>query len=282
VSLVKSIRRFPYAVPLLVTLAATAAAAGPAARAPGRSAPGDAPALEQGEFNPALWDSLLGLYVKPDGVDYAAWKADGTGALDRFLDAAAGYDLGSTMAKEPRAAFLVNAYNAWAVRQILEHYPVKSVKDIGGFFDKNTHRIAGKDRTLDDIESELAAIVPHRPLFAFALAPGARGMPALAATAYRSRNFNSRIQAAALTYLTPERLHYDQEDSTLYIPPQFRKHLDLFQALPNGLKGVLGAYMRLSSLSALLATTEPRYADEEVDWSLDQASSGAPASGKAK
>jgi hypothetical protein len=282
VSLVKLARRFLDVIPLGTALAVVLFLPAGAAGAPKAPAASGALTLEKGEFDPSLFDSLLQKYVREDGVDYRAWKADGPEALDRFLDAAAGYDLGSTMGKEPRAAFLINTYNAWAIRQILDHYPVKSVKDIPGFFDKNARRIAGEDRTLDGIETDLAAILPHRPLFVFTLAPGARGMPALAGRAYVSHGFNGEVQKAAKKYLTPARLHFDQEDSTLCMPPQFRKHLDLFQALPRGLNGVLGSFMQLSQLTALLGTTNPRYAYDEVDWSLNEAAPPGPESGKAK
>ncbi len=263
---------------LAVVAAIPAAADGPA-EAP---ASHEALTLEKGEFDPALYDSLLGLYVKTDGVDYATWKADGPGELDRFLERAGNYDLGSTMGKEPRAAFLINAYNAWAVRQILDHYPVKSVRDIPGFFDGNTRRIAGKDMTLDDIEAELATILPHRPYFAFTLAPGARGMPALAGRAYTAHEFDQRVLHAAKTYLTSDLLYYDQKESTLHMPPQFQKHLELFEGLPKGLNQALGSFLPLSQLSALLTDPEAKYVYDQVDWSLNQAPAPVPESGEGK
>ncbi len=279
-SLLKLERRFLESVLLGTALAVVAAL--PAAAEEPTQAPAshEALTLEKGEFDPALYDSLLGLYVEADGVDYAAWKADGPDALDRFLEAAGSYDLGSTMGKEPRAAFLINAYNAWAVRQILEHYPVKSVRDIPGFFDGNTRRIAGKDMTLDDIEAELAAILPHRPYFAFALAPGARGMPALAGRAYTAHEFDQRVLRAAKTYLTLDRLHYDQKESTLHMPPQFQKHLELFQGLPQGLNQALGSFLPLSQLSALLTDPGVKYVYDTVDWSLNDAAPPARESGE--
>ena len=33
--------------------------------------------------------------------------------------------------REQQMAFLINAYNAFTVKLILDHYPVKSIKDIG-------------------------------------------------------------------------------------------------------------------------------------------------------
>lgn len=35
---------------------------------------------------------------------------------------------------DQRLAFLINLYNAATLRLVTDHYPVKSIKDIGGFF----------------------------------------------------------------------------------------------------------------------------------------------------
>ncbi len=234
------------------------------------AAPGPARALESGEFNPALWDSLLSTYVSGTGVHYQEWKAAGTADLDRFLADAGAWDLDSVMGKELKASFLINAYNAWAVRQVLEHYPVKSVQDIPGFFDKNAVLIAGKKRTLNEMEADLAAVIPHRPQFLFALAPGAVGMPRLDRRPYTSEDFTNRLKDAGGVYLTPERLHYDQKDNTLHLPPPFRDHMELFDAQPRGLVGVLAVYMPLNDVIAV-NSMQPKRVFDPADWSLNDA-----------
>ncbi len=264
----RSARRAAPAAALAAVAAVAALAALPATAAPQK--------LEQGEFDPAVLDSLTGLYVRDGGVDYADWKAEGSEALDGFLASAGDYDLRSTMGKEPRVAFLLNAYNGWAVRQILDHYPVKSVQDIPGFFDKNTVRIAGEERTLNDVEALLAQTYGHHPLFLVGLSPGAKGMPTLPAEAFTSARLTALLGKQAGTYLGPKRLNYDQESNTLHVPPQFQRHWDLFRDLPKGPGEILGVYMPLSQVSALARADQGlQVVAGPVDWSLDDAS-GAP------
>ena len=254
---------------------------GPVAAGPTAAGSSSALVLEPGEFDPADYDSLLKLYVRDGAVAYGEWKQAGTRALDRFLERAADYDLTSILGKEPRGAFLINAYNAWAIRQVLEHYPVSSLKDIPGFFDKNSCRIAGEDRTLDDIEAALAEILPYRPLFAFALAPGAVGLPFLSRDAYTSKNFDSRLQQAADRYiLTGKRVSFDKEKNQLHLPVQFQKHLDLFRKNPKKVRGFLGNYVPLADLM-VLNYSNPEYIFEPVDWTLRDAT-GKPSAPESK
>jgi len=234
-------------------------------------------ALEPGEFDPAPWDTLLQTYVKDGRVAYAAWKADGTGALDTFLDAAKDYDLTRTLGKEPRAAFLVNAYNAFAIRQILDHYPVGSVKEIPGFLDKNTLRIAGEERTLNDIEAALGKVLPTQPMYAFVLVPGTSGWPPLPGVALSSGNYRKVTEAARKDMALGGHVFFDEKANVLHIPAQISKYIDVYDDLPKGLVGFLSGELPLSQVVAI-STREPERVTDPVDWTLnDVTSAGAPA-----
>jgi hypothetical protein len=231
-------------------------------------APG-ARALEPGEFDPARFDALLMKYVADGRVDYAAWKSGGVAELDAFLDSLAVYDLGSVMGKEPRASFLLNAYNAWVVRQVLDHYPVKSVKDIPGFFDKNTRKIAGEERTLDGIETALAELLPHRPEFALALCTGAIGGPALLETAYRSDIFEPMIAKTLRGTFQRKRIRYDPAANEVHCPPEVDRYMDRYKALPQGILSAFSSHLTLSEIIAL-NTKQPKFVVDPVDWSLNE------------
>ncbi len=58
---------------------------------------------------------------------------------------------------DQRKAFLINAYNALTVKLIIDHYPVSSIKKIGGFFSSPWKLeffslMGGKIKSLDPIE----------------------------------------------------------------------------------------------------------------------------------
>jgi hypothetical protein len=237
---------------------------------------GAAPALEPGEFDPSPLDSLLIRYVTPAGVDYAGWRAGGLEPLRAFLDSGSDYDLTKVLGKEPRAGFLINAYNAWAVLQILEHPDASGPQDIPGFYDANRRRVAGKDRSLNEIEAELAAVLSHRPDYFFALAPGADDLPALESRAWVSEGFLDRLRAAGTAYLRDaHRPTYDRESNTLHLPPAFHGRAAGFDKLPQGLTGFLADHMPLADLVAF-AKANPKVVTAPARGKLRLA---APASG---
>lgn len=60
--------------------------------------------------------------------------------------------------KAQQMAFLINAYNGYTLELILQNYPVRSIKDIGGLFDNRWKRkffkLLGQDFSLDRIEHD--------------------------------------------------------------------------------------------------------------------------------
>src|SRR5665213_442199 len=111
----------------------------------------------------AVWTALLKKHVFAKGpvsqVDYLGFKmdaADFNAYTHSLSEVTKGEFDGFT--KPQKLAFLINAYNAFTIKIILQHYPVKSIKDIGSMF-KNTWKIAfikmfGQDVSLDWIEQE--------------------------------------------------------------------------------------------------------------------------------
>jgi Protein of unknown function, DUF547 len=227
-----------------------------------------AQALEPGEMNPAPFDNLLKKYVAEGKVDYPRWKAAGTKDLDAFLDSLAAYDLTQIMGKEPKAALFINAYHAWAIRQILEHYPVKSVNDIPGFFDKNTRKVAGQERTLNDIEAALAELIPHEPEFALALSNGSLGGPRMIEEALTSDNLMKRLNDVMKDAATSKRVRYDPKTNEMHLPPQIVKYLPQYEALPNGFVGKFGGSLSLADVMAW-TSKHPKIVEDPVDWSLN-------------
>ncbi|HET9233884.1 MAG TPA: DUF547 domain-containing protein [Candidatus Eisenbacteria bacterium] len=230
--------------------------------------PRPSPALEPGELNPEPFELLLKKYVAEGRVDYARWKSGGITELDAFLDSLAAYDLTSVMGKEPRAAVLLNAYHAWVIRQVLEHYPVKSVKDIPGFFDKNTHKIAGEERTLNDIEAALDALLPRQPEFALVLSNGTMSGPPMVEEAFRSDNLARRLNQGLKDAAHSKRIWYDAKTNEMHYAPQIVKYLPRYQALPNGMAGKFGSTISLAEVMAL-STKNPKVVEEPQDWSLN-------------
>ena len=95
----------------------------------------------------ADWNAVLRAHVAGGRVNYAALKADpaAMAKLDAFLEQVA------SMPEQAPLSDWLNAYNASVVRSVVRHHPLDSVRNVPGFFDRETHRVAGRARTLDEI-----------------------------------------------------------------------------------------------------------------------------------
>jgi hypothetical protein len=135
------------------------------------------------------WDEVLQAHARQGGVDYAALKADdeAMAKLDAFLAAV------GRMPESAGLADWLNAYNAIVVKSVLDAYPLRSVREVDGFFDGKRHRVAGAQRTLDDIENRII-----RPRFEdarvhFALNCAAKSCPALHGRAFRQGSLDQTL-----------------------------------------------------------------------------------------
>jgi hypothetical protein len=130
-----------------------------------------------GAFDHAKLDGVLHAYVADARVDYDGLRAH-PAELDAYLAAVA-----KAPPDEP-LAFWLDAYDALVLHALATApaLPAK-VTDLPGFFDKTTWVVAGKARTLNEIETLLRTTF-HDPRVHFALNCGARSCPPLPAQAF--------------------------------------------------------------------------------------------------
>jgi len=77
-----------------------------------------------------IWDGLLKKHVAPDGfVDYKGMIQD-RAELNRYLHLLESSHPQRSWSRAEQMAYWINAYNAFTVKLIVDHYPVTSIKDI--------------------------------------------------------------------------------------------------------------------------------------------------------
>ena len=78
---------------------------------------------------------------KSSKLKYAELKKD-QAQLKTYLDSLSSVKESefNAWSKPQQMAFLINAYNGYTLELILQNYPVKSIKDIGGVFDNRWKR----------------------------------------------------------------------------------------------------------------------------------------------
>jgi hypothetical protein len=189
------------------------------------------------------WDALLKKYVNENGlVAYERWKASDADrkALDDYLAQFA--ERVETPAKgDDLAASAINAYNAFAVRWIIQNYPAESIQALPHSFDRKAHSVGGQKVALDDIEHGTL-----RPLLGWrthaALVCCARSCPPLRRSAYTAAGLNGQIDAAYTTWLAREDLNqFQSEKKRVAISSIFKWFQEDFAAA-GGVQKLLAQY----------------------------------------
>ncbi len=160
--------------------------------------------------------AVLGEHVDDTGrVDYAALAKDRV-ALDRYAELVGKInpkDLGSLEESE-RLAFWINAYNGLTLKLIVDHYPVNSIREIEGAWDKILFRVAGEEMTLDHLEHEIIRKRFNDARVHMALVCAALSCPPLRNEAYTGERLETQLADQSRRFLAdPE--HYTVDSNGL-------------------------------------------------------------------
>lgn len=199
------------------------------------------------------WNNFLNTHVKVEGpvstVNYSAIKKN-PGSLNKILNKF------STVTKnqydnfdaDQRLAFLINAYNAFTIKLIVDNYPVKSIKDIGSFsfsnltaspWKKEFFNLLEQKRHLDNVEHDMIREWFKEPRIHFAVVCASIGCPKLQDQAYTGENLNELLETAAKEFLN-DKSRNRFENGTLKLSSIFKWYGNDFK---NGVKTFVAPYM---------------------------------------
>ncbi len=139
-------------------------------------------------------DAFFEKYVIDGGVRYH-WIKGEPERLDKLINFIATADLAGKVSDE-QLAFFINAYNLYAIKLIVDHYPVSSPMEIIGFFDTKRIIVTGKKTTLNDLENDKIRKF-NDPRIHFALVCAARGCPKIADHGYDPGHLNEQLTKQA-------------------------------------------------------------------------------------
>jgi hypothetical protein len=132
--------------------------------------------------------------------------------------------------KDQRLSFWINAYNAYTIKLVSDHYPVKSIREIkSGFFSgllglgpwkKDFIRLFGKKYSLDDIEHQIIRKRFKEPRIHFALNCGSYSCPSLHDKPFRAKDLDQELDNAMMNFLTNKNKNY-YKNQILYISKIF-------------------------------------------------------------
>jgi hypothetical protein len=147
------------------------------------------------------WSTLLMRYVDAQGrVAYRDLQTKDQAAFDAYLTALAQAQP-ERMNEAEEKAFWINAYNAVIVRGILQGYSAESLLGRKRLFSWFTVRIAGKDRTPDEIEHQILRKKFADPRVHFTIVCASSSCPQLQREAYVPERLDVQLDDATRAFL---------------------------------------------------------------------------------
>jgi len=232
----------------------------------------------------ALWDKVLMTSVVDVGpasrVRYLSIKQNPQQLLQYLSDVSTvtqgQYNAWNSAQK---LAFLINAYNAFTVKLVIDHYPVTSIKDTGSWFSspwkKKFFTLLGQKRHLDNIEHDM--IRGHKdfaePRIHFALVCASVGCPKLQTRAFTETRLESMLEEGSRAFLNDAtRNRFSMAGQALELSKIFDWYGDDFIAHGGSVEAFVARYMVLNETArSLISAKRIGKVFLDYDWSLNDA-----------
>ena len=155
-----------------------------------------------------IWGQLLQIHVDTNGmVDYANFLLDKE-KLNTYLNKLSEAHPNDTWTENERKAYWINAYNAYTVKLILDHFPVEGIKEIkngipfiNSVWDIVFIDIQGVQYSLNDIEHKILRKEFDDPRIHFAINCASFSCPRLHYEAYEAADLNQQLEQAAIDFI---------------------------------------------------------------------------------
>ncbi len=171
------------------------------------------------DLNLKPWQNFLTKYIDTTGADglnrlnYKTVTKEDKKSLEDFLLQAQDLPISKFPSEKQRATW-INIYNVQTVIAVLDHFPIKSIRDIQkpntsgkslSAWDIPLLKIEGQSLTLNNIENDILRKKWADPRIHFALNCASIGCPNLSATVFTAENLNTKLESGARKFLNSKR-----------------------------------------------------------------------------
>ena len=233
-------------------------------------------------FDFSDWDALLKKYtyditkenVHLTSIKYIFLKNDKQFKyLIRKLEK---FPVDSLKSSNEKLSFWINVYNIMAVKIISDHYPVKSIQDIGTWFDlvwnKNAGIVGGKAYSLNDIEHRILRKMGDPRIHA-AIVCASVSCPDLATFSYKPEDISEQLDNRFKDLLANKTKGFfvHQTEEAIYISQIFKWFKKDFQQA-GGIINILNKYAPANKMEDLKHLESGKYSLRYFDfnWSLNE------------
>ncbi len=230
-------------------------------------------------FDFSAWDSILKENVSTKNirgiqlnvVDYKGLKS--VPQFSKLVQDLEKADLTSLNEREEILAFWINVYNILAVKMVVDHYPVESIKDIGSIFksvwNRPAGKVAGEERTLNDIEHEILRKMGE-PRIHVAIVCASVSCPDLAKSAFVPEKLYEQLDGQMKKFVanSGKGLELDRKDKRVRISSIFKWFAEDFES-KGGVIPFIGGYLSVEDRK-FINRPDIGVSYFDYDWGLNE------------
>lgn len=175
-------------------------------------------------FDHSLYAQVLAKFVRDGQVDYAALKNNPSSLKGYIMQVAElNKQAFDSMPGDEKIAFYINAYNAIILKVIVDYYPVKSIKEIPGVWNRIKFKVAGSNLTLNEIEHEILRKHFKEPRIHFSLVCASIGCPKLFNEPFSGKELDEQLNHQAYIFINDKtKVRLDKSNNILYLSSIFK------------------------------------------------------------
>ncbi len=208
-------------------------------------------------------DTFFLRYVQDGLVDYKS-IVDKPSELDSLISFIKNTKE-ALLAEDDKKAFLINSYNLFVIKGIVEKYPATSPQSINNFFTQKSYYLFNKKISLNELEKDLLLRVYQDPRLHFVLVCGAIGCPKISNEAYLPSRLDDQIELKTVSALNESSfIRVKSADSKVIISEIFNWYQSDFASKESSIIDYINQYRTEKIPNSY------RVEYYEYDWNLNE------------
>lgn len=164
------------------------------------------------KVNHDLFNTLLKKHVSDQGnVNYKGFIKDKSEFKTYLADLATNLPK-DDWTKEDQLAYWMNVYNAYTIKLIIDHYPVKSIKDIKAPWDARFFKLGSKWYNLNEVEHKILRKM-NDPRIHFGINCASFSCPPILNKAFTAQNVNQELDQLAVRFINDKQRNTISENN---------------------------------------------------------------------
>lgn len=214
-----------------------------------------------------LYDEVLLQHVRNGFVDYD--RIGSSKNFGTFIEQLAAVKDKTPETDNEKLALYINAYNAFAIKGILDGHSPTSWWGRRSFFNGQEYVLKGEEVTLESLEHE--RIIPMGdPRIHFAIVCASLSCPRLSSNAYRPETINVQLHEATKQFINDlTRNRFDLERRIAFISKIFKWYSEDFEQAGGSTQRYLARFVDDAQVQDALRQDEFELRYLDYDWNLN-------------